>query len=561
MPARILIIGGYGVFGGRLARLLKEDARFECLIAGRSLEKAESFCAIHGGTPIALDLSADNLFTRIADLSPFIIVDAAGPFQTYQSKSPYRLAEAAIACGAHYLDLSDDAAFTKNICALEAKAKAKGVTILSGVSSVPALSSSIASALMRDMQDIHLVESVILPGNKAPRGLSVIRAILSQSGNPMQVWQNSQWTTVTGWSALKSLTLTLPGLPPLKGRWASFIGAPDLALFPDFYKARSVLFRAGLDLKVMHGGLALLSLPVRWGLMRSLAPLSKPLKWVANALKPFGSDRGGMQVRVIGTAADSTAEERIWTLIAEKGDGPFIPAIPAQILCDKLYATEIEPGARPALNAFSQQEAETALGTLHLKTHTQARSLTPLFAEALGDSIRKLPPPLQDLHTVLTSRRWIGKASITRGKGLLARLAAWLIGFPQATQETDVEVSMARIGNKEIWTRRFGAHSFSSRLSLSEKPGEARLIERFGLLRFTIALEADTSAVRFPVTRGTCLGLPLPGFLLPRSETREYVNSEGAACFRVELSLPVTGHIITYDGALRDASTHPETSA
>jgi hypothetical protein len=41
---RVLILGGYGVFGGRLARLLAEDARLTLLIAGRSRERAEAFC-------------------------------------------------------------------------------------------------------------------------------------------------------------------------------------------------------------------------------------------------------------------------------------------------------------------------------------------------------------------------------------------------------------------------------------------------------------------------------------------------------------------------------------
>jgi len=33
---RILILGGYGTFGGRLARLLADDSRLTLLIAGRS---------------------------------------------------------------------------------------------------------------------------------------------------------------------------------------------------------------------------------------------------------------------------------------------------------------------------------------------------------------------------------------------------------------------------------------------------------------------------------------------------------------------------------------------
>jgi hypothetical protein len=46
---RVLILGGYGNFGGRLARLLADDARLTLLIAGRSHERAKIFCAGLGG--------------------------------------------------------------------------------------------------------------------------------------------------------------------------------------------------------------------------------------------------------------------------------------------------------------------------------------------------------------------------------------------------------------------------------------------------------------------------------------------------------------------------------
>lgn len=46
---RVLIFGGYGNFGGRLAWPLAGDARLTLLIAGRSCERAKIFCARLGG--------------------------------------------------------------------------------------------------------------------------------------------------------------------------------------------------------------------------------------------------------------------------------------------------------------------------------------------------------------------------------------------------------------------------------------------------------------------------------------------------------------------------------
>src|SRR5450631_4297271 len=41
----VLILGGYGTFGGRLAQLLADEERLTLIVAGRSLNKAEQFCA------------------------------------------------------------------------------------------------------------------------------------------------------------------------------------------------------------------------------------------------------------------------------------------------------------------------------------------------------------------------------------------------------------------------------------------------------------------------------------------------------------------------------------
>ena len=56
---RILIVGGYGTFGGRLVKLLAGDARATILVAGRSIEKAREFCAAASASaeliPVAFD--------------------------------------------------------------------------------------------------------------------------------------------------------------------------------------------------------------------------------------------------------------------------------------------------------------------------------------------------------------------------------------------------------------------------------------------------------------------------------------------------------------------------
>lgn len=182
------------MFGGKLAAALLRKNLFDFIVAGRSIEKAEVFCRIHGGRPVHLDSSAGDFQNSLAKLSPFVIVDAAGPFQSYQG-GDYRVAEAALKAGSHYLDLSDDAEFTRGIDCLDESAKKRDLVLLSGVSSVPALSSTAVEALRPAFSRIDLIETTLLPGNKAPRGLSVIQAILAQAGHPLTVTRSGQIET------------------------------------------------------------------------------------------------------------------------------------------------------------------------------------------------------------------------------------------------------------------------------------------------------------------------------------------------------------------------------
>lgn len=540
------------MFGGKLAVALLRRKEFEVIVAGRSLVRAKDFCNRHGGRPALLDRAAPDFAAALKALAPFVTVDAAGPFQAYD-QAPYKMAEAALATESHYLDLSDDAAFTAGISALDHKASKARLTVLSGVSSVPALSSAAVEAMRADFSRLDLIESAILPGNRAPRGLSVMRAILGQTGRPLPVFRDGAKVSVPGWSGLEKRRIgpsNETGLPP---RWTSFIGAPDLALFPDKYGARTVLFRAGLELSVMHLGLWALSFLVRLRLMRSLEPLARPLQIVADWLEPFGTDRGGMEVRLAGRDQDGNPLDKRWTLIAEAGDGPHIPAVAATILCGRLAKGTVSPGARACLGEINLEEVSEATRHLSVTTHIETKRQPSLFQQALGPAFDTLPEPVKDLHTVFDKRRWSGEARVTRGSSFLSRLICRIVGFPAQTDRTPVTVTIERQGNREIWRRDFGGNVFRSVLSLQGKPGSGIVQERFGPMTFDIDLQSADGTLEFPVMRGRLFGLPFPKWLLPLSAASE-TGVDGRFNFDVKVSLPRVGKLVQYTGWLTPLS-------
>ena len=550
--AKILVLGGYGVFGGRLARRLVQETDAEILVAGRSLDKARKHCEKHGGTPLELDCDGD-LTANFVRLRPMIVVDAAGPFQAY-GEDPYRVARAAIAAGAHYLDLADDGPFVVCIGALDTAARAAGVAVLSGASSVPAISSAALDRLTEGMISVSSVYSAILPGNRAPRGLSVVRAIVAQAGRPLKIWCGGRQTIIPAWGAVNRRDLEIDGLAPLRGRLASPVGAPDLLLFRDRYGARTVGFGAGLELKVLHFGLWALALPVRWRRLKSLSPLAPAVKWIADRLERFGSDRGGMIARAAGRDRDGNAVERTWTLIAESGDGPEIPPTPTLLLAKRLLgANGLAPGARPAVGVLSLAEIEAGLAGFAIRFGMDERPATPLLEQVLSRDLARLPAEWRRLAEIYDCDTFAGEASVERSKGLLSGLAGWTFGFPAETQKVTVEVFKERTAFGERWTRRFAGKPFVSHLSRKPDDPPGRLTERFGPFGFALRLSAADGRVIWPVESWRFLGIPMPKALMPRSETAEYVE-DGRFHFDVGISLPLAGLVVRYRGWLTPVS-------
>src|SRR5690349_4520647 len=146
---RVLVIGGYGAFGGRLVDLLRDDRRLTLMVAGRGIERARRFCASREDSAASLEaVQFDRAEPEavIAAQRPDIVVDAAGPFQLY-GPDAYRAVRAALAAGANWIDLADGLDFVRGISTFDAEAKAKGKFVLSGASSYPTLTAAVVRRL------------------------------------------------------------------------------------------------------------------------------------------------------------------------------------------------------------------------------------------------------------------------------------------------------------------------------------------------------------------------------------------------------------------------------
>ncbi len=546
---RVLILGGYGAFGTRLATLLVQEAGFDLIIAGRDLVRAQALSRAIGGEAVVIDRRGD-VAGGLAALKPDIVVDASGPFQGYGS-DPYRVIRACFAAGADYLDLADGADFVAGVTALDAEAKAAGRVAVSGLSTLPALSFAAARSLAADMDVLESLEIGIAPSPRAPLGLSVVAATASYAGAPVRRLHNGQEVDSVGLVEGRRWILAPPGGLPLRRRLFLLAEAPDLRLAPLAWPGlKSVWTGAG---PAPQGPLRLLRLLAwlrRHRLAPSLAPFAGVFHRVINGLS-WGEDRGGMVVEARGLRGGRPVT-RSWMLTAEGADGPFIPAMAAAAVIRRMAAgRRPAAGARPATGELELEDFQPFFAARRIDTGVweEPPCDAPLFQRVLGDAFHRLPAQVQALHAGQGDEVWAGDAVVERGGGPLASLACALIGLPVATDKTSARVEILRREGRETWRRTFGSRGFFSQLSLGRGRDARLIVERFGPLTFAMALVVGEDRLNFVVRGWSFLGLPLPSVLAPSGASFEAAPN-GRFTFDVEIALPLVGRIVRYRGDL-----------
>lgn len=541
---KVVVLGGYGVFGGRLVRLLLRDGH-DVWIAGRSRARAEKFAQTHGGRPVVIDRNGD--LAPLLSAQPDALIDAVGPFQNYGGDA-LRVAQFCIDNAIHYLDLSDDAAFTQRVSELDDAAIRAGVFVLSGASSAPALSASVVEALADGLDNIDTIDAAIIPGARSARGRSVIEAYLAQVGGPVRLYRGGVWRTQRAWSDRR-----IYQFPDGVKRAGRLIDAPDIHLFPQHFGARSVTFRAGVEFWALNAAVSFVAFARRRLGFRPSRRFAAFAEKAGAALALLGSDVGAMAVTVTGTR-NARRVERRWRLIARNGDGPFIPGAAVRAVLRR--SETVAPGARPCVGELSLAEMLQAMSDLPVEADTTEEDAPALFEHVLGPSWGALPSSVRRLHAVADMASHSGRARVTRGAGLIARLAAAVFRFPNAAEDAPVAIMIRRTPEGERWERNFNGRVFRSTLSPAPRAGHIR--ERFGLMTYEMELPVEDGAMRFPVRRGWFLGVPMPRWFLPKSESREY-EADGRFCFDVGLYAPFGGGLIVrYQGWFAPDAEPPE---
>ena len=367
---RVLVVGGYGTFGGRVVALLEDEPRLTLIVAGRSLHRAEDFVRARRRRARLQAAEFDrgaNVVGQLAALAPAVVVDASGPFQAYG----YGLIEACIAARIHYLDLADGSDFVAGVGVLDAPARAAGVFCLAGASSFPTLNAAVVRRLARGLQRVDTIRAGIAPLPSGGVGENVIRAIASYAGQRVALRRNGATGHAIAFAEQMRFTIAPPGCVPLRERLFSLVDVPDLRVLAELWpELESVWIGAGPVPEIWHRALIACAHLVRMRWFRSLSPLA-PLMHFVSSKVGWGERRGGMFVIVTGRTAAGVTARHSWHLLAEGDDGPMIPAMAVEAVIRALVEGRApQPGARAAMRDVELADYERMFARWRIYTGT-----------------------------------------------------------------------------------------------------------------------------------------------------------------------------------------------
>jgi hypothetical protein len=359
---RTLLLGATGHFGSIIARRLRGISGIELIVAARNAERVSAIASDLGVAHAVLDRDDPAFASKLRDLAPALVIATAGPFQSQD----FRVAQACIAAGTHYVDIADGREFVCGIRALDVAAQEGGVCVISGASSVPTLSSAVIERLASGLA-VESIDFGITTSSRSP-GLATVRAVLGYCGRRVPHWRDGAEAETyggqDGWRRVIEGVGSREFLPA---------DVPDLTLLRERLPSlRSLRFGAGSEMPGAHPGLRVIATAVRAGLVTDAPRLAQPLIAVSRWLERFGTGTSAMYVDVAGRTSEGRNVSRTWELVASSEDGANIPCMAVVCLARKFAdGTLTMRGAFPGAGLVTLDEYLRELEGLDIRVRTR----------------------------------------------------------------------------------------------------------------------------------------------------------------------------------------------
>ena len=177
----ILIVGGYGAVGKHVVMELIKTCPEKIIIAGRNLEKAESFVKEVGQSLRVMQLDIYNdeqLSEKLATVHSVVMC---------LEVTNTNFVEACIDRGVNYIDISASSAIPSKLKQLESKAIRSGVTCILGVGIAPGLSTLLAKKITSVMDQVDQLNFTLMLGLGEQHGSDGVKWFLSNLVTDYQI--------------------------------------------------------------------------------------------------------------------------------------------------------------------------------------------------------------------------------------------------------------------------------------------------------------------------------------------------------------------------------------
>ncbi len=317
------------------------DPEAECVLGGRDTVRGPAVAAQLGLPFVAVDIQRQGSLNAALD-GVFAVVNTCGPFRAHD----YAVAERCARRGVHYVDMADEKSYILGIQALHSRAVEGHACLVSGAGSALAFSSVLVETVAPGFDTITEIEVAMLSGNRNPRGLASVRALLEAQGRRACVYEHGASREVPAFTHGRMVTLPAPF-----GRRRLYVtDAPEIEILSKRYGA-AVTYRTGLDLPVLNHGHVCLGFLNRLGVIADLARLAKGLHFVQKRLARFGQAAFGLSVVLRGERGGQPLA-RSAALVSPE-DGLSVLCMPAVALVRKWMAATGEPGASVCAGVLS----------------------------------------------------------------------------------------------------------------------------------------------------------------------------------------------------------------
>jgi saccharopine dehydrogenase (NAD+, L-lysine-forming) len=272
----ILIVGGYGVVGRRIAAELAPDYPDRVVVAGRNLARAEELAAAigRGVRGRRIDIAIPSSIAKALEDVAVVISCIDQPGRT--------LLSAAVERGLRYTDITPHltelgrgAAYQK----IDAAARASGARVILGTGIVPGISNVMVRALADSIGGADAIETALLLDAADVSGSASFDYFLQELSMSFEIRVDGQDRPARAFSAPRLVQFP----PPAGAQFSYLFPFSDQVLYPRTMGARTAVTRLAIEPAWLSRIVAAM---VRTGASRLMA-----IEWIRHAVPRRRQDR------------------------------------------------------------------------------------------------------------------------------------------------------------------------------------------------------------------------------------------------------------------------------